>query len=95
MAKAKAKAVSAETVLKNVAKIFDTERRIAGSKATVSDNAYYNLEGAIYSIEFRKGVCDSISMSTLKRVARQLGLIETWLAPYHVTPAKPRPRKRK
>lgn len=39
-------------------------------------DAYYNLEGAIADIEHAKGVCDDISLRTLRRVASQLAQAE-------------------
>ena len=54
-------------------RIFNTTRQYRG--VVVFTDAFLNLEGAIHDIEFRGGRCDKVSMNTLRRVSKQLGLI--------------------
>lgn len=72
-----ARKLSAEQKIARIARIFDTckQQVVDGHKITTSTHAYYNLEGAILSIQHDKGHCSKASMNTLGRVSTQLAQI--------------------
>jgi hypothetical protein len=69
--------------LKKIEAAFETLRYVGKGKKrhSVSNHAYYNLEGAIIDIE-RTGECDATSLRTIKRVRDQIGKIGQILALY-------------
>jgi hypothetical protein len=69
--------MTAEQRLAEIAKLFETIRGSEDGMA-ISDNAYYNLQGAIIDIE-RTGNCNAVCLQTLKRVRDQLWCISRLL----------------